>query len=300
MEYVLEKLSKGFPTTATTQTGIKVRTEASALIISTELSVFITASQFSITALSDLWDSKEGIYGYGTRGKGEYNIDSPCICLLGASAQEWLVKSIPGDAVGGGFTRRVNFVFASKKDKKIPWPSRSGQKSRDALVEDLRHMSQLHGEFVFAPDARVSFEDMYNASEPSDFDDEATAVYKTSKWANAAKIAMCLCAARGDTMQISKQDFQQAVEKVEEVGKDLKMVFRAVGESDLTVAADKVLKFIELKGYTSRAEILATNWRHVSSDDLDRILATFREAGILGERQVGNKTIYFAVKGTTP
>ncbi len=294
MEYVLEKLSKGFPATTPTQTGVKLGSEANALIISTELSVFITASQFSITALSDLWDSKEGVYGYGTRGKGEYNINNPCVSLLGGSAQEWLVKSVPSDAVGGGFTRRVNFVFATKKDKKIAWPSFNGAKNLDPLIEDLREISQLRGEFGFTQKARDLFEPYYMSCEPDEFDDEATAVYKTSKWANATKIAMALCCARGDTMQINEQDFQQAVDKVEEVSKDLKIVFRAVGESELTVASDKVLRFLEIRGYASRGDILQANWRHVSSEDLDRIIATFREAGMISERQVGNKTLYYA------
>lgn len=303
MEFVLERLSKGFPATTHGVVGVKLGTEANALIVSSELSVFITASQFSITALSDLWDSKEGTYGYGTRGKGEHNIESPCVSLLGGSAQEWLVKSIPSDAVGGGFTRRVNFVLATKKDRKIAWPARNGFQSYDNLVDDLREMGMLRGEVVFNHGARQVFEDYYNSCEPDEFDDEASAVYKTSKWANAAKIAIALSVARGDSLEITRDDFQQAIDKCNEVAKDIPMVFRAVGESDLVAAGDKVLRFIEAKGYASRSEIIRANWRHVSSDDLDKILATFREGRYIDERQQGNKTLYFATStlgGITP
>ena len=298
MEYVLEKLSKGFPRIhhspngASPQSTMKLGTESTALLVSTELSVFITASQFSITALSDLWDSKEGIYQYGTRGKGEYNINSPCVSLLGGSAQEWLVKSVPADAVGGGFTRRVNFVLATKKDKKVPWPSLTVA-STDDLVEDLRSISLLRGEFTFTQGARARFEKYYLSCEPNDFDDEATCVYKTSKWANACKLAEVISAARTDSMLINELDWQIAQDKIEEVTEDLKMVFRAVGESSMASASEKILKFIETRGYASRADILARNWRHVTSNDLDVIIATFREAGTILERVVGNKTLYF-------
>jgi hypothetical protein len=296
MEYVLEKLSKGFPKLTTTSNNgkqtLKTGTEASTLLVSTELSVFITASQFSITALSDLWDSKEGIYQYGTRGKGEFNIDSPCVSLLGGSAQEWLVKSVPADAVGGGFTRRVNFVFAPKKDKKVAWP-KTVQNITPLLVEDLRNISVLRGEFAFTPGARRLFERYYNSCEPDEFDDEATAVYKTSKWANATKLAMCLSASRGDSMTINELDFQMSVNRIEEVAHDLKVIFRAVGESSLASASDKVIRFLEVRGYASRGEILACNWRNFTSNELDVILATFRESGMIGERTVGNKTLYY-------
>lgn len=296
MEYVLEKLSKGFPKVHPSNNGqpsLKLGTESAALLVSTELSVFITASQFSITALSDLWDSKEGVYQYGTRGKGEYSINSPCVSLFGGSAQEWLVKSIPADAVGGGFTRRVNFVLATKKDKKVPWPQ-AYIPGTDDLIEDLRNISCLRGEFTFTPGARKLFERYYNSCEPGDYDDEATGVYKTSKWANASKLAQVISIARGDSLEINELDFMMAMNKTDEVVQDLKLVFRAVGESSLAAASDKVLKFIEVRGYASRKDILAANWKHMTSGELDIILATFREAGTLGERQVvGGQTLYF-------
>jgi hypothetical protein len=303
MEYALEKLSKGFPKTISTQIPgsplqtIKIGTEATCLMVSTELSVFITASQFSITCLSDLWDCKEGVYQYGTRGKGEFPLNSPYVTLIGASAQDWLVKSVPADAVGGGFTRRVNFVFASKKDKKVAWPSKNGNLGISSLVEDLRSISQLKGEFTFSADARSLFESYYYSCEPNDFDDEATVVYKTSKWANASKLAMCISASRGDSLEINAADFQEAIDRTEEVTGDLKIVFRSVGESPLVSATARVLTFIETKGYASRAEILSINWKHISDMDLDRIIATLREAGIIEERYVGKRTLYY-VTGT--
>jgi hypothetical protein len=293
MEYVMEKLSKGFPriTNIGNQT-IKLGTEASALIVSSELSVFITASQFSITALTDLWDSKEGVYQYGTRGKGEWNINEPCVSLLGGSAQDWLVKSIPSEAVGGGFTRRVNFVFATKKDKRVAWPKAGSFGSQD-LVEDLRNIALLRGQFTFTLGAERVFERYHNSCDANEFDDEATANFKASKDTNALKLAMIISAARGDSMIINELDLRLAIDKIDEVSDALRIVFRAVGESSMASASDKVLHFIEVKGYASRTDILGCNWRHITSNDLDVILATFREAGTLGERYVGNKTLYY-------
>lgn len=301
MEFAMEKLSNGFPIMGGTNGKVKIGSEATAVIVSTELSVFITASQFSITALSDLWDSKEGIYQYGTRGKGEFNINNPYVSLMGASAQDWLIKSIPADAVGGGFTRRVNFVFASKKDKKVAWPMHNGADTVPKLVNDLQHIGHnIGGEFKFSLAAQKIFEPYYLSCEPSEFDDEATAVYKSSKWANAAKVAMCLSVAKSDSLIIEACDFQQAIDMVEDVAADLKVVFRAVGESPLVTAQDKVIRFIESKGMATKQEILSTNWRHMTSDDLDRILATLCTAGYLIEKQIGKKTMYFVTTNQVP
>lgn len=57
-------------------------------------------------------------------------------------------------------------------------------------------------------------------------------------------------------------------------------------------ASEHVIKFMETKGFVSRNEILRHNWRHFTSNELDVIIATFREAGLIYERQVGNHTLY--------
>ncbi len=306
MEYVLEKLSKGFPKIATSPNGaspgqqtIKIGVESAALLVSTELSVFITASQFSITCLSDLWDSKEGIYQYGTRGKGEWNINEPIVSLLGGSAQNWLVKSVPADAVGGGFTRRVNFILATKKDRQ-PDPLKRPLVDKDDLVEDLRYMSTIRGQFTLTPGALRLLKVYHDSCDPNDFDDEASAVYKTSKWANAGKLAEIISMSRSDSLIINELDLQMAIDKVEDVAKDLKIVFRAVGESDLASASDRVIRFLETRGFASRGEILQFNWRNFTSNELDVILATFRESGMIGEKQVGTKTLYYWKESTKP
>lgn len=294
MEYVLEKLSKGFPRISKNgnSTGIQLGKEATTLIVSTELSVFITASQFSITCLTDLWDCREGIYQYGTRGKGEWNINEPLVNLLGASAQEWLVKSIPADAVGGGFTRRVNFVLGTK-EVKVPGSRDVWEAYKPLLVEDLRYMSLLRGVFTLTKGAERLLRRYQNLCEPDEFDDMASSVYKASKWTNAGKLSQVLSASRGDDLVINELDLQMAIDKIEDVAQDLKKVFRSVGESDLASASDRVIRFLEAKGYASRQDILAFNWRNFTSAELDVILATFRESGMIGERSVGNKTLYY-------
>jgi hypothetical protein len=299
IEYILEKLSNGWsgigpgakPGT------VNVNMDHTCFIISRELSVFVTASQFTIPILTDLWDSNEGSFIYGTRHKGEYKIDSPCVSLLGGSTQEWLISAIPPTAIGGGFTRRVNFVVAQDREQFIPWPvipNHSPIKSN--LIEDLRDMSLQVGEFKFDKGAVPLFEYVYKQSEPDLYDDEATTSYKTSKWAQVSKLAMCFSLSRGNDLIISKEDFQKGYDAVESVASNIPRVFRGVGESELVAASNKVLAFIETKGFASREEILKAHWRDVTSDDLDRILATFKEAKIIFDYQQGRKTMYASTK----
>lgn len=299
IEYVLERLAKGFPSTIAPQGGgVVMGTDSSSLIYSPELSIFITASQHTLPILADLWDSREGEFSYGTRHKGDYTIKNACISMLAGSTQEWLISSIPSNAVGGGFTRRVNFVFAKERQKPIPWPSLNHGAVRSNLVNDLRHISQvLKGEFTFDPSARLLFEEVYQTL-PDEFDDEATTAHKTSAWAHATKLAMALAAARDDKLCINKEDMEIAIKRVGDVTTSLALVFRAVGESDLVSAGDRVLRFLEAKGFASKSEILRSNWRHISAFDLDIVLATFVSGNLVSERSQGNQILYYPIVQT--
>lgn len=299
MPYVLEKLSKGFQAHSVTATGgVAFGTDASALLYAPELSVFIRYPDEYLPDLSNLWDAREGDYPYCTRGKGEFMIRSPSVTILAGSAPAWLVRSIPSNAIGGGFTRRLNCVYGREQKNFMPWPVLlPNDPAKDALIDGLRHISaNLNGEFTFEDNAKPVFEKCHSESKSDEFDDEATSVYKTSKWVHATKLAMSLSAAKSDSRKISKEDFELALEKTEEVITDLALVFRASGESDLVEVADKVLRFIEIRGYASRAEIMHHLWRDIgSTENMSIILATLHEGGLVTEYQQGNKTLYKTV-----
>ncbi len=173
MQYVLEALSHGFQTpvvipnagqasgVATTTNPISLplvgavafAKEASCIVIADEFSVFIHDPNYDLPNLNKLWDAGEGKVSYGTRGKGMFEITNPCQTLLAGSAPEYLVRCVPQSAVGGGFTRRVNFVYSQTQGIRKPWP-RINPKLGNDIVEDLRHIgSNIHGQFSFASDA---------------------------------------------------------------------------------------------------------------------------------------------------
>lgn len=298
IEYVLERLSSGWPQPMLGGT-LKIGNESACMIYSTELSVFLGASVNTLPILCDIWDFDEGDFEYGTRHKGEFRIKNPCISLLGGSTQEWLISSIPSSAVGGGFTRRVNFVVANDREKLLPWPVVQNHSAvRDNLIMDLQSIARLKGEFQFANDVRPLFEACYSVdSNPTEYDDEATTSYKTSLWAQVVKLAMCMSASRADDLIITKEDFRKSYDAIMTVAGNVPRVFRGVGESEMAVATDKILRFLESKGFANRQEILKALWRDVTREDLDKILATLLEGAVIYEYQQGRNNMY-AVKST--
>lgn len=310
IQYILEKISDrgqaAAQLTFTPQAGgtISFALDSSCFISAPELEDLLTTSD-AMPPLKELWESKTGSFEYGTRGKGLVKIKDPCPTLLGGCTPSQISYLFPTKSVGGGFVRRCNFIYESEERVKIPWPlERNGNDPvRDALINDLRHIAQLRGPFRFDPHAKKMFEDYYNSTNTDEFADEATASYETSRPFHALKLAMALTVARFDTMIINFLDMAHAVQMVNKCTEDLKRVFRSVGDSDLAVVMDKVLRYIEMKGkltYVTRQDLMGALWRDVgSSNNLDIILATLEAGRVIKTEQRSGITIYRIVKPPT-
>lgn len=296
MQYIIATMASGFAHPTATQNpitgGVTIGTQVdhSALLVATELSVMIREPN-NIQDMSDLWDSKDQ-FDYGTRGKGLVSIDRPCVSLLGGSSPAWLNRAIPPDAVGGGFTRRVLFPYVPARAKDVPWPDPVPPDKE--LVEDLRYINHaVHGEMVFENAAKPLFESYYIASKMDAVEDEAIGAFKVSKWVHAAKLAMVLSASYGDQRVITTRIMKEAIDAVEGILADIPHVFKRVGETDLIDAGQRVIEYIEAKGYATRQEIMHALWRYIGpSENLTKILSTFIDAQMIMEVNSGGAIAY--------
>jgi hypothetical protein len=317
IEYVLDTLSKGFSVSsiaglaqsmaglvsgapATAGMPIQFGRESTSLISAPELSVFLKHPEDALPILNQLWDSVPGKMQYGTRYKRLVEITDPCQSLLGGSAPRYLVKSIPSDAVGGGFTRRVSFVYSNDEPRTIYFPNghgMAGLRTRADLIADLQHIStQLTGAVQFEDDkAKDSFIVVRDNSKSDEFDDEVTASYKESAWVHTLKLACILSAARSDSLTISKADIEEAYDKIQSVAKDIPRVFSGVGSGDLVSLGETIIRYVERVGYATRGAIARACWKETHNlDDIDRLLHLFTTVAppLLIEETVGSKTLY--------
>jgi len=315
IQYILEKISDRGRMAATLapvaggggpgSKQVTFAVDSSCFISAPELEDLLTTSD-AMPPLKELWESKTGSFEYGTRGKGLVKISDPCPTLLGGCTPSQISFLFPTKSVGGGFVRRCNFVYESERARVIPWPVQRGgvDPLRDALIADLRHIAQLRGPFKFDVQARKMYEDYYVNTHGDEFADEATASYETSRPYHALKLAMCLTVARYDHMNINFLDMARAIQMVDKCTEDLKKVFRSVGDSDMAVVMDKVIRFIEIKSkltYVTRPDLMGALWRDVgSSANLDIILMTLEAGNVIKTESRNGITVYKVAKRPPP
>jgi hypothetical protein len=296
---IIEKLAAGFQGQSVVNGNLIATTEATAVLMATELATFLGSSDWMTSFLCDTWDRNE--FEYDTKNKGTSHIKDMCVSLIGACTPDF-IRKINGtksatDAINGGFTARTMFVFANEKSKKLAWPialedTRGGPQLISDLRSDLEEIAKVKGEFSFDNDAHHEWIRFYNTIDHKDEDSDVVRYFKSRQDVHVMKVAMCLAAATSDALIIDRWCLTTAIALVQGVLDTLDITFRGVGESSLAEATAKIQSYIERKGVTTRSELVRDNHRHATMEDLDRILNTLMQIGIVKTYSQGGRSFY--------
>ena len=300
---IIERLSTGQPGQLQNIGGhIGFKKDSTATIISTELQTLLTSSDWMLSFLCDMWD--RGEFYYDTKTQGSSNVVSGlCVSLIGACVPNY-IRKINKDimaTINGGFTARALFIFADDVSQRIPLPidiesTQKGKKLIQDLKDDLTQISTLSGQVKFDWEAERYYIKIYNGMQIKDTDSDVVRHFKRRMHVHIIKLAMIFSASHRDDLTINKIDLLNAEACVNDVMKNLDRTFRGVGDSDLAEATSKVQDFIEKKGSCTYNEILMNLHRHVSPENLARIMGVMYQIGFCIEANVGKQKMIKLVK----
>lgn len=258
--------------------------DSAAIIRSTELQTFLGSSDWMPGFLCDAWDRRD--FEYDTKNKGTSVVTGMCLSLIGACVPGYIQSLAKEQAkvINGGFTARSVFVYAEKKAQSIEWPKsftqiNGGADLQQKLEDDLMLISQLRGEFTISDTAKSAFSKFYNSNyvkaQPTDSD--VLQHFKSRAHVHVFKVAMALSAAGSDNLLIDYIDMQTAITLVKQIEQNLDKAFRGSGTNIFSEVTSKIQRFIELRGVTTRAEILKHSYFDIGSEDLTRVLSLLQE-----------------------
>lgn len=296
---IIEKLAEGWqtipstimpPILQTNQNGsaphIPAQTlkDSAAIIRSTELQTFLGSSDWMPGFLCDAWDRRD--FEYDTKNKGTNVITGMCLSLIGACVPGYIHSLAKDQAkvINGGFTARAVFVYAEKKAQSIEWPKsfeqiKGGIDLQKKLEDDLMLISQLRGEFRISDSAKSAFSQFYNSNyvKALPTDSDVLQHFKSRAHVHVFKVAMAMSAAGSDSLLIDYVDMQIAITLVKQVEANLDKAFRGSGTNIFSEVTSKIQRFIELRGVTTRTEILKHNYFDIGSEDLNKVLSLLEE-----------------------
>lgn len=265
------------------------RTHESAITIhSSEMSSFIDPSGITmIQFLTDIYDTPN-VWRYDTKGAGKFTITLPVLNILCGTTPEWIADGLPEAAVRGGFAGRTIFVYEDQVRKSNPFPSAPNAALIEELVEDLRHIADVSGEFEITPDARRLYVKKYEEWQNHTPLDHRMEGYHNRKRIHVLKVAMLLSLSQSDNLTIRTRDLQAAIDILESTEIKMSRTFAAMGKWEHSAIMERIINWmLENGGKTTLQEVIRAHYREASREDLMSVLHSGLGTGWLTREHLG-------------
>jgi hypothetical protein len=246
-------------------------------IHSLELAVLLGMNDMELMSwLTDWWDAAD-IWGKTTVKDGALIVRNLCVNMLGLTTPTALLRSIPVEEHGTGFTSRVMFIVADRKEKILPFQQVPDDAIRivHRLQEDLDDMTLIHGEFELTGQARARYSEIYHEHNQDTRIHATRSVrvqgFKERRGTHLLKVSMALSAIENSEPVIELHHINTADQLVATVEASLDGAFGASGRSTLAQETDVIAKAIMLMGETKRSVLLNYFWQDIDLPTLNKI-----------------------------
>lgn len=250
---------------------------SSLTIHSQELTVFLGYDNKQLMSdLTDWYDCRNR-WTYRTKTQGEDDIVGVWVNLFGATTPELVQSTMPMDAIGGGLTSRMIFVFEREKYKTSVFPS-FPRELGELLLADLEKIHLMAGKFKVTS----GFVDLWGEWYPYQdqnppFQDARLAGYVQRRATHVMKLSIILSAARTDSMEINEHDLARAVRILESTEVRMPQVFRGMGSGSISNLVNKIGGYIGLNKRVSEATLQAAFVDDADYFTLSRVLETLEK-----------------------
>jgi hypothetical protein len=255
---------------------------SSLTIYSEEFAVFIGQNNLEfISNLTDWFDCKSP-WRYETKTQGEDTVNGIWVNLLGATTPAIIKSVLPQDAIGGGLTSRIIFVYAPGKEKVVPYPMLTAAEKEifKVLSSDLEQMSVMAGEFK----PTQEFAELYGAwyiehSKNPPFHDEKFEGYNERRQLHLRKVAMIMSASRDNSQEMTAVDFHRALALLKRTERLMPKVFSAYGRLDTSGLIDSIMGLLTMKKEMTFKDLLFRYRKDLTREELEEIMTKLSELG---------------------
>lgn len=267
----------------------KTITHSSLTVHSQELTVFLGYNNQQLMADLCDWFDCGNRWVYRTKTQGEDDIIGVWLNLLGATTPTLIKESLPQDAIGGGLTSRIIFVYESTKGRSIARPriTEALLDLRESLKVELEKIASMHGEFEPSEEFCQMWEEwyLYQESNPP-FNEERLEPYLTRRPMHLMKLAMISNASRTDAMVLEAEDFDRARALLEATEVKMPLVFKGFGKSDLSGIIGRVSAYLAIRGGATKSELMQIFLDDADSTTLDRVITTLTVAKFIRTERI--------------
>ena len=272
-------------------------TEFNALSISVnELGTLIPKySPDFMAQLTDLYDCKS----YTERKRGNkltIKLEAPFLNMLAATQPATLHSMLPENAWDQGFMSRCILIFSGQRILKELFEVPAVK--LDDLSKDLHVIRRMRGKFEFTEEAKALINQWHmNGGEPRPAHPKLTN-YCERRTAHVLKLCQVASANESNTLEITLENVQQALDWVLEAESEMEDIFKAMtsgGDSSLisdTFHWMRVLHVKHNKKPIARTRIVAFLTERTDAYKVKHIIDMMEQSGMIELKMVDGKTAY--------
>lgn len=276
---------------------------SSLTVFSPELTVFLGYN--NVQLMSDLtdWFDCPSKWVYRTKTAGTDDMTGIYLNLIGATTPDLIRSTLPMDAIGGGLTSRIIFVYEEKKGKIVPYPflSEDNKRLEEELYYDIERIHLLKGRFTCTKSFLELWGDWYTSQEEKNpfgtISTRAFDGYIERRPTQVLKLSMVMNAARAESMCLDEIDLRKAIDLLERTEVKMPRAFGGIGMSSSSNLTYRILEAITISGGLTLSGILSRFMYDGNQEEVTSVLNTLSAAGIVKVEVVGGKTVYIATRG---
>ncbi|GAF68125.1 unnamed protein product, partial [marine sediment metagenome] len=216
-------------------------------IFSKEFTVFLGYHNRELmSALCDWYDCDKK-WTYETIARKVEEVVGVWVNLFGATTPDLIRTSLPLDAIGGGLTSRIIYIYEPKMGDMVFLPMQTNEEIQlqQHLLHDLDKISCMSGKFKYTEQFLEDWTDfrIYDEKNPP-FIDHRFAGYLSRRPNHVMKLSIILAASKGDDMTLTSDTIAEAITTLSKAEEKMQNVFSGVGRSDISDILDKVMTFL--------------------------------------------------------
>jgi len=267
-------------------------------VFSKELTVFLGYQNQQLMADLTDWYDCDDYWTYRTKTQGIDEVKGVWVNMIGATTPSLIATAMPLDAIGGGLTSRIIFVYEPTKGKIVAVPMKTAREKEleKQLERDLEQIYMLQGDFTTSSDLLDVWVPWYTASDNNHpFDDDRFAGYFERRGNHALKLAVILSASRGDSMVIEGKDLSKALDILSLTEKKMPATFSGVGKSPHAYTLNKIWMEVGVNGKMTMSQLMNRFYRDASKHEMEGIIGTMVSMGQVRTSFEGGELVVYYV-----
>ena len=256
-----------------------------------ELGVLIPSHDLGfLSALNELYNCYD-LFEERIRSKGEVlRIEKPHISIISGTQPKYLGELFPEAAYGMGFTSRIIMVYAGTPVRVTLWGKRNFNPELKAdLIEDLKQMSTLTGDFTITEDAAAAIEAWHLFGCEQDKPQHSRLLhYNARRIMHCLKLSMAFSVSESNNMVIELKHWDAARELLLETEELMPEIFKEISAGGQAAEIEEAfLHIVRAYGKTGKeiSESILVHFLHnkVPANQIDFIINTMLRAKMLKE-----------------